>query len=239
VIPVETGMVLAAGLGTRLRPLTESMPKALVSVQGHTLLDRALDHLQAVGVNRVVVNTHYKAEMIERHLAGRKTPEIVLSHEPTLLDTGGGVAKALPHLGEPFFVVNSDAVWLNGRVPALTRLAAAFDPERHAAALLMQETVPAVGYEGRGDFSLDPVGVPRRRGESEVVPFLFAGIQLLSHRLFAGEPVAPYSMNRLWDKAIAQGRIVAVVHDGTWYDVGTLAGLAATEARLGELWFPR
>jgi MurNAc alpha-1-phosphate uridylyltransferase len=119
------------------------------------------------------------------------------------------------------------------------RLAAAFDPERHDAALLMQETVPAVGYDGRGDFSLDPVGVPRRRGENEVVPFLFAGVQLLSRRLFAGEPVAPYSMNRLWDKAIAQGRIVAIVHDGTWYDVGTVAGLAATESRLGELWFPR
>jgi MurNAc alpha-1-phosphate uridylyltransferase len=239
VIAVETGMVLAAGLGTRLRPLTESMPKALVTVQGRTLLDRALDHLQFVGVKRVVVNTHHKAEMIERHLADRKTPAITFSHEPTLLDTGGGVAKALPHLGEPFFVVNSDAVWLNGRAPALERLVGAFDPARHDAALLMQETVPAVGYEGRGDFSLDPVGVPHRRGENEVVPFLFAGVQLLSHRLFAGEPVAPYSMNRLWDKAIAQGRIIAIVHDGTWYDVGTVAGLAATESRLGELWFPR
>ena len=238
-IPVETGMVLAAGLGTRLRPLTDSMPKALVTVQGRTLLDRALDHLQSVGVKRVVVNTHHKSQMIERHLADRKTPEITLSYEPTLLDTGGGVANALPHLGEPFFVVNSDAVWLNGRVPALRRLAGTFDPEHHDAALLMQETVPAVGYDGRGDFSLDPVGVPRRRGESEVVPFLFAGVQLLSHRLFAGEPVAPYSMNRLWDKAIAQGRIIAIVHDGTWYDVGTVAGLAATESRLGELWFPR
>ena len=238
-IPVETGMVLAAGLGTRLRPLTDSMPKALVTVQGRTLLDRALDHLQSVGVKRVAVNTHYKSQMIERHLADRKTPEIILSHEPTLLDTGGGIANALPHLGDPFFVVNSDAVWLNGRVPALRRLAGAFDPEHHDAALLMQETVPAVGYDGRGDFSLDPVGVPRRRGESEVVPFLFAGVQLLSHRLFAGEPVAPYSMNRLWDKAIAQGRIIAIVHDGTWYDVGTVAGLAATESRLGELWFPR
>jgi MurNAc alpha-1-phosphate uridylyltransferase len=239
VIPVETGMVLAAGLGTRLRPLTDEKPKALVTVQGRTLLDRALDHLQFVGVKRVVVNTHHKSQMIERHLANRKTPEITLSHEPTLLDTGGGVANALPHLDEPFFVVNSDAVWLNGRVPALMRLAAAFDPDRHDAALLMQETVPAVGYDGRGDFSLDPVGVLRRRGENEVVPFLFAGVQLLSRRLFAGEPVAPYSMNRLWDKAIAQGRIVAIVHDGTWYDVGTLAGLAATESRLGELWFPR
>jgi MurNAc alpha-1-phosphate uridylyltransferase len=239
VIPVETGMVLAAGLGARLRPLTDSMPKALVTVQGRTLLDRALDHLQSVGVTRVVVNTHHKSEMIERHLSDRKTPAITLSHEPALLDTGGGVANALPLLGEPFFVVNSDAVWLNGRVPALTRLAGAFDPALHDAALLMQETVPAVGYEGRGDFSLDPVGVPHRRGESEVVPFLFAGVQLLSHRLFAGEPVAPYSMNRLWDKAIAQGRIIAIVHDGTWYDVGTVAGLAATESRLGELWFPR
>jgi MurNAc alpha-1-phosphate uridylyltransferase len=239
VTSVETGMVLAAGLGTRLRPLTDSIPKALVRVQGRTLLDRALDHLESVGVTRAVVNTHHKAEAVERHLAGRKTPAITISHEPVLLETGGGVAKALEHLGEPFFVVNSDAVWLNGSVPALTRLARAFDPERVDAVLLMQETVPAIGYEGRGDFFLDPVGVPRRRREHEVVPFVFAGVQLLSHRLFAGEPVAPYSMNRLWDKAIAQGRITTIVHDGTWYDVGTGAGLAATESRLGELWFPR
>jgi N-acetyl-alpha-D-muramate 1-phosphate uridylyltransferase len=239
VIPVETGMVLAAGLGTRLRPLTDANPKALVTVQGRTLLDRALDHLDAVGVKRAVVNVHHKAEMVERHLADRKAPAITISREPALLDTGGGVANALPHLGEPFFVVNGDAVWLNGRVPALMRLARAFDPKVHDAVLLMQETVPAVGYEGRGDFFLDPLGVPRRRREGEVVPFLFAGVQLLSHRLFAGEPVAPYSMNRLWDKAIAQGRIAAIVHDGTWYDVGTVAGLAATESRLGELWFPR
>lgn len=238
-ITVETGIVLSAGLGTRLRPITDAKPKALVTVQGRTLLDRALDHLESVGVKRAVVNTHHKAEMIEQHLAGRKTPAITISHEPLLLDTGGGIANALPHLGEPFFAVNSDAVWLNGRVPALTRLAQVFDPERHDCAFLMQETVPAVGYEGRGDFFLDQLGVPRRRRENEVVPFLFAGIQLLSHRLFAGEPVRPFSMNRLWDKAIAQGRIIAVVHDGTWYDVGTVAGLAATESRLGELWFPR
>ena len=238
-ISVETGMVLAAGLGTRLRPLTDAKPKALVTVQARTLLDRALDHLDAVGVKRAVVNVHHMAEMVEHHLADRKTPAITISREPALLDTGGGVANALPHLGEPFFVVNGDAVWLNGRVPALMRLARVFDSKVHDAVLLMQETVPAVGYEGRGDFFLDPLGVPRRRSEGEVVPFLFAGVQILSHRLFAGEPVAPYSMNRLWDKAIAQGRISAIVHDGTWYDVGTVAGLAATESRLGELWFPR
>jgi N-acetyl-alpha-D-muramate 1-phosphate uridylyltransferase len=239
VIAVETGMVLSAGLGTRLRPITNDRPKALVTVQGRTLLDRALDHLESVGVARVVVNTHHKAEMIERHLASRETPAITISHEPVLLDTGGGIANALPHLGEPFFAVNSDAVWLNGRVPALTRLARSFDPKVHDCALLMQETVPAVGYEGRGDFFLDQLGMPRRRRENEVVPFLFAGVQLLSHRLFKGQSVEPFSMNRLWDKAIETGRIVAIVHDGTWYDVGTVAGLAATESRLGELWFPR
>jgi N-acetyl-alpha-D-muramate 1-phosphate uridylyltransferase len=238
-IAVDSGMVLAAGLGTRLRPLTDSQPKALVTVQGRTLLDRALDHLQSVGVTRAVVNTHHMAEMIERHLASRKTPAITISREETLLDTGGGVAQALPHLGEPFYVINSDAVWLNGRVPALTRLARAYDAQRYDAVLLVQETVPAVGYDGAGDFFLDPIGLPRRRREGEVVPFLFAGVQLLSHRLFAGEPVAKYSMNRLWDKAMEQGRILCVVHDGTWYDVGTVAGLAATESRLGELWFPR
>ncbi|MGE5201282.1 MAG: nucleotidyltransferase family protein [Acidobacteriota bacterium] len=233
-IAVETGMVLAAGLGTRLRPITETLPKPLVVVRGRTLLDRALDHLEAVGVKRAVVNAHYKAEMIERHLAARERPAVVLSREERLLDTGGGVAEALPRLEEPFYVINSDAVWVDGPVPALTRLARAFDPARLDAVLLVHETVWAVGYEGLGDFFLDPWGVPRRRLEREVVPYLFAGVQLLSRRLFEGEEAGAFSMNRLWDKAMERGRILCLVHDSAWFDVGTPEGLAATEARLAE-----
>lgn len=233
-IAVESGMVLAAGLGRRLRPITETVPKPLVPIRGRTLLDRALDHLEAAGVATAVVNAYYKAEMVERHLAGRERPKIAISREESLLDTGGGVQQALPLLGEAFYVINSDAVWVDGPVPVLTRLARAFDPERHDALLLMHETVWAVGYDGLGDFFLDPWGVPRRRREREVVPYLFAGVQLLSQRLFEGEAPGAFSMNRLWDKAIARGRILCLVHDSAWFDVGTPAGLAATEARLAE-----
>jgi N-acetyl-alpha-D-muramate 1-phosphate uridylyltransferase len=232
---VESAMVLAAGMGTRLLPITEAKPKALVSLRNRTLIDRALDQLATVGVASVVVNLHYMSELVRRHLHGREWPRIAFSAEPELLDTGGGIAKALPQLGEPFFVVNCDAVWTDeGRSPALLRLARVFDPERHDAVLLLTKTVTAVGYEGPGDFLLDPQGRPQRRAEGEVAPFLYAGVQLLSHRLFAGEAVARYSINRLWDRTIEQDRIVAVVHEGAWFDPGTPTGLALAEARLVE-----
>lgn len=234
-IEIGTAMVLAAGLGTRLRPVTETIPKALVAVRGRTLIDRALDQLEAVGVERAVVNLHYKAELVRRHLQMRTRPRIAFSPEPELLDTGGGIVQALPQLDEPFFAVNCDAVWTDeGRLPALLRLARVFNPKRHDVVLLLTKTVTAVGYEGRGDFLLDPSGVPRRRLEREVAPFLYAGAQLLSHRLFTGEAVTRFSMNRLWDRAIEQGRIVAIVHEGAWFDPGTPAGLALTESRLTE-----
>ena len=234
-IEVGTGMVLAAGLGMRLRPITEATPKALVTVKGRTLLDRALDQLAAVGVASAVVNLHHKAELVERHLRSRQRPQVVLSPEPELLDTGGGIAKALANLGEPFFAINCDAIWTDaGRLPALSRLARVFDPARHDAVLLLTKTVTAVGYEGPGDFLLDPMGAPRRRPERELTPFLYAGAQLLSHRLFAGQTVQRFSINRLWDRAIAQNRVLAVVHEGAWFDPGTPAGLALTESRLLE-----
>jgi MurNAc alpha-1-phosphate uridylyltransferase len=229
---ITTGMVLAAGLGTRLRPITDSTPKPLVTVNGKTLLDRALDHLVLAGVELAVVNLHYKAAMIESHLTRRAKPSILFSPEEQLLDTGGGIAKALPHLGDPFFVINSDAVWVDGRVPALSRLARAWQPDRHDALLLVQPTVTAIGHDGPGDFFLDQWGIPRRRREREIVPFLYAGVQILSHRLFAGEADGKFSANRLWDKAIERGRIACVIHDGDWFDVGNPAGLAATEAEL-------
>jgi N-acetyl-alpha-D-muramate 1-phosphate uridylyltransferase len=228
----RSAMVLAAGLGTRLRPITDRLPKPLVPVCGRALIDHVLDRLVVAGVQRVVVNVHYKAEMVASHLATRHDLEIALSHEDALLDTGGGIMKALPLLDEIFYVVNSDVIWLDGKLSALTRLARAFDPARHDSRLLLQRTASAVGYDGPGDFMVDGMGTIRRREEREVTPYLFAGIQILHRRLFDGAAAGAFSMNPLWDRAIAAGRIAGIVHDGEWFHVGTQAGLALTEARL-------
>jgi MurNAc alpha-1-phosphate uridylyltransferase len=230
----KSAMVLAAGLGTRLRPLTEHLPKPLVEVGGRTLLDHAIDRLALVAVERVVVNVHYRAGMIAAHLARRDHPQIAISEEAELLDTGGGVRHALPLLGETFFVINSDVLWMDGRDHALARLAATFDPDRMDAVLLLQRTVTAVGYDGIGDYFLDPLGRPRRRREREVAPYLFAGIQLLHRRLFHGVDERVFSLVSLYDRAEAAGRLGAIVHDGEWYHVGTPEGLATTRERLSS-----
>jgi MurNAc alpha-1-phosphate uridylyltransferase len=230
----RTAMVLAAGLGTRLRPVTEIIPKPLIEVNGRTLLDHAIDRLALVGVERVVVNVHYKAAMVATQLARRDHPRIEISHEPELLDTGGGVAQALPLLGDVFFVVNSDVFWLDGRDRALQRLAAAFDPERMDAILLLQRTETAVGYEGSGDYLIDALGCPHRCSEREVAPFLFAGLQLLHRRAFAGISDRVFSLVRLFDRAEEAGRLQAIVHDGEWYHIGTPQGLAATRDQLSS-----
>jgi len=230
----RTAMVLAAGLGTRLRPVTESIPKPLIEINGRTLLDHAIDRLALVGVERVVVNVHYKAAMVAAQLARRDHPRIEISHEPELLDTGGGVARALPLLDDVFFVVNSDVFWLDYKDRALQRLAAAFDPERMDAILLLQRTKTAVGYEGSGDYFLDPLGTPRRRGEREIAPFIFGGLQLLHRRVFDAVAERRFSLNRIYDRAERAGRLHAIVHDGEWYHIGTPEGLATTRARLGS-----
>jgi MurNAc alpha-1-phosphate uridylyltransferase len=227
-------MVLAAGLGTRLRPITDTVPKPLVEINGRSLIDHALDRLTSAGVEHVVVNVHYKAAMIVQHLARRDYPQIEFSEETELLDTGGGVARALALLGEAFFVVNSDVFWLDGREAALLRLAAAFDPESMDAVLLLQPTATAVGYEGSGDYFLDVGRTPRRRREAEAAPYLFAGIQLLHRRLFDEIPGPAFSLVRLFDRAEAAGRLSAIVHDGDWYHVGTPEGLALTRERLAS-----
>ena len=234
IAPPRRAMVLAAGLGTRLRPLTDTVPKPLVELDGRTLLDHAIDRLVMTGVEQVVVNTHYLAAMIAEHLARRAHPRIEISEEPELLDTGGGVAQVLPSLGEAFFVVNADVFWLDGKDSALLRLARAFDPERMDAVLLLQRTVSAVGYEGSGDYLLDPAGYPRRRREREIAPYLFAGIQLLHRRLFDGWTDRVFSLVRLFDRAEQAGRLHAIVHDGEWYHIGTPAGLEATRSRLAS-----
>lgn len=227
----KSAMVLAAGLGTRMRPLTDELPKPLLEVAGRTLLDHAIDRLELAGVERVVVNLHYRAEQIAAHLAGRQRPHIEFSHEAERLETGGGVARALDRLDNAFFVVNSDVLWLDGTQFALTRLARAFVAERMDAVLLLQRAVGAVGYDGNGDYFLDPLGTPRRRGEREVAPYVFTGVQLLHRRLFAGVEETVFSLNRLYDQAEAAGRLHAIVHDGEWYHVGTPQGLATTRAR--------
>ncbi|HEV2301466.1 MAG TPA: nucleotidyltransferase family protein [Stellaceae bacterium] len=232
--PPKQAMVLAAGLGTRLRPLTESLPKPLVEIAGKTLLDHAIDRLELAGVEDVVVNLHYKPAMLEGRLARRERPKIKLSREEKLLDTGGGVRHALPLLGEAFYVLNGDVFWLDGRDYALTRLARAFDPRHMDAILLLQKTVSAVGYEGDGDYFLDPLGRPRRRREREIAPYLFAGIQLLHRRLFDGVEEPVFSLVKLFDRAEAAGRLAALVHDGEWFHIGTPEGLRATRERLAS-----
>jgi len=227
-------MVLAAGLGTRLRPVTETLPKPLIEINGRTLLDRAIDRLVLAGIESIVVNVHYKAAMIAAQLARRDHPRIEISHEAELLDTGGGVAAALPLLDEAFFVVNSDVFWLDGRESALARLAAAFDPESTDAVLLLQRTSTAVGYEGCGDYLLDEEGKPCRRAEREAVPFLFAGLQVLHRRAFSGISDRVFSLVRLFDQAERAERLRAVVHDGEWFHIGTPQGLAATRERLSS-----
>jgi MurNAc alpha-1-phosphate uridylyltransferase len=233
-IPPRSAMVLAAGLGARLRPVTETLPKPLIEINGRTLLDHAIDRLVLVGVERVVVNLHHKAAMVAAQLSRRATPRVEISEEPELLDTGGGIKRALPLLGEAFFAVNSDVFWLDGKDHALLRLASGFDPDHMDAILLLQRTVTAVGYEGSGDYFLDAFGKPRRRREHEVAPYLFGGIQLLHRRLFDGVPERTFSLVRLFDRAEEAGRLRAIVHDGEWYHIGTPEGLAATRERLSS-----
>jgi MurNAc alpha-1-phosphate uridylyltransferase len=229
----KSAMVLAAGLGTRLRPVTEIRPKALVELAGKTLLDHALDRLAEAGVENAVVNTHHLADRIERHLARRTWPRIRLSHEPEILDTGGGIAQALPLLGpDPFYVVNAKIVWQGGRKDALLQLAEAWNGAEMDGLLLMQPTATAVGYDGPGDFTMDQLGRLAWRPPQMVVPFVYAGIQILHPRLFEGAPKGAFSLHPLWSRAMEAGRLFGLRHDGAWYHIATAAGLAEVERRL-------
>ena len=228
---IHRAMVLAAGLGLRMRPITLTTPKPLVSVAGRTMLDRALDHLAVAGVQEMVVNTHWLADCVKEHLADHS--DISLSHEEELLETGGGVAKALPLLGhEPFYVVNSDIIWTDGETPALARLARAWVDQDMDALLLLQPTGNAVGYEGKGDFFINGNDTLRRRGDADTAPLLFSGVQILHPRLFEGCPSGKFSLNVLYDRALAENRLYGVVHDGGWYHVGSPEALPQVEALL-------
>ncbi len=234
--PPRRAMVLAAGLGLRMRPLTETRPKPLIGVAGRTLLDRALDALAAVGVTDAVVNLHYLGDMIEAHLANRTTPRIQWSDErDRLLETGGGVTKALPMLGDAnFYVVNADIAWRDGEVPALRRLAGTWDESAMDALLLLHPVEDATGYDGVGDFMLEPAGHLRRRRDGPAAPFVFTGVQILHRRLFAGAPAGPFSLTGLYDRAEAAGRLFGLIHDGDWHHIGTPAGLVTAEAHLRQ-----
>ena len=227
---LSTAMVLAAGLGTRMKPLTERLPKPLVLVAGRTLLDRALDRLAEAGVETAVVNLHHLGDMIADHLKGREKPKIVLSREQERLETGGGVRNALPLLGGgPFFAVNADVLWLNGPYDALARLKSHWRDAEMDALLLLHETTVAFGYDGAGDFLADPAGKLARRPEREIAPYLFTGVQVLHPRLFRDCPEGAFSLNVLYDRAITAGRLHGIVHDGEWFHVGTPEGLAEAE----------
>jgi MurNAc alpha-1-phosphate uridylyltransferase len=231
-------MILAAGLGTRMRPLTAEMAKPMLALQGRPLLDHALDRLAEARVEQVVVNTHWQSDTVEAHLAARaQPPRTLVLREETLRHTGGAVAAALAAgmLGEaPFFVVNGDAFWLDGPVLALARLADAMAIEGADAVLLLHRGAQVAGDVGAGDFALDEWGVPRRPHENEQVPYIFAGIQILAPRLFQDAPASPFSMNLIWDRAIAAGRLRAIVHDGIWFHLSTPPDLARAEADLRE-----
>jgi MurNAc alpha-1-phosphate uridylyltransferase len=229
----RTGMVLAAGRGERLRPITDTVPKPLVRVDEQSLLDHAIDRLVTAGVERIVVNVHYLAGQIIDHLHGRHDVEILISEEPEALETGGAVVRALPLLGDqPFYVLNGDCLWLNGRTSALERLARAWSAETDAV-LLLQRTATAIGYESEcGDFMLDQLGRLRRRLSYEVAPYLFAGVQLLSPSLFKNVPEGKFSLNLIYDRAAEADRLTAIVHDSEWYHISTPDGLDLVKTQL-------
>ena len=229
----KRAIVLAAGLGTRMRLHNGHVPKPLVKVGGKSLIDYALDRLADAGVERVVVNVHHLADAVERHLATRQRPQIVISDErATLHGTGGGVVKALPQLGAPFLLINADTVWLDGVKPNIARLAEAFDPGAMDALLLLAPTTDSIGYAGRGDFAMLPDGRLRRRGEREVVPFVYAGAAILTPALFAAAPAGAFALGLLFDRAAERGRLFGLRLEGVWMHVGTPEAVVAAEAAL-------
>lgn len=231
-----SAMVLAAGLGTRMRPLTDTRPKPLVELGGRALLDHVLDRLAEAGVARAVVNVHYLAERIETHVAGRTRPQILISDErDEILDTGGGVLKAISLLGPgSFFVHNSDSVWIENASPALDAMTAAWDEEKMDALLLLAPIEHSIGYAGAGDFFMADNGKLARRGDRDSAPYIFAGVSIAHPRLLEGCTEEPFSLNAPWNKAIAAGRLYGHRLDGLWMHIGTPEALSEAEALLKD-----
>ncbi len=238
---LDTAMVLAAGLGTRMRHLSEDRPKPLVELGGRCLIDHVLARLRAAGVKHVVVNVHYLADLLERHLAQYSQPKITISCErDQVLETGGGVKRALPLLGErPFFIHNSDSVWLEGEgeTSNLHRMAQFWDENRMDCLLLVAKRQNCLGYEGAGDFDFLGDNRLRRRQQGEIVPYVFTGVSIAHPRLFENSPQGPFSLNLLWDRAIKAGRLFGVRHHGLWMHVGTPEALRDAEAQLKQFEF--
>jgi len=233
---VTRAMIMAAGFGTRMRPLTNDRPKPLVEVRGRTLLDHALDRLVAAGVTMVVINLHYRTQQVKDHLAWRRDIEIRYSMEEEILGTGGGVVKALPNFdGEAFFVLNSDSVWVEDYVAPLIAMQRVWQPEKMDGLLLLAAMTTAMGYEGRGDFLLDANGHIARVPERTSSPYAYPGVQIVHPRLFADAPTGAFSTNVMWDRAIARGRLYGVRLEGVWIHVGTPEAQRDAEAYLGRL----
>ena len=233
----QTAMVLAAGLGKRMRPLTASRPKPLIEVAGQALLDHLLDKLRAAGVEKAVVNVHYLADAVEAHLAKDSHGlDIAISDERSLLlETGGGMVKAASLIdSDPFLVVNSDNLWIDGPADTLKLLASHWDGGKMDALLLLVPHARAQNHGGRGDFHMDRQGRLRRRDRTHVAPFVYTGIQIVSKRLLEGAPEGPFSTNLLWDRAMEEGRCFGAVHQGLWFDVGTPQSIKATELTLED-----
>jgi MurNAc alpha-1-phosphate uridylyltransferase len=229
-----TAMVLAAGLGKRMRPITDTLPKPLVRVGGRALIDHALDRLAEAGVETAVVNVHHLADLVEAHLRRRERPAIIISNERAqLLETGGGIKKALPVLGEkPFLLLNSDSLWIDGEKPNLVRMGQAWDPRRMDILLLLAARAESLGYEGKGDFAMDAAGRLRRLDGAAPAPLVYSGVAILKPQLFAQTPDGAFPLNLLFDRAIAAARLYGLPLEGQWLHVGTADAIAPAEERL-------
>lgn len=232
----KKAFVAAAGIGKRMRPLTATTPKPLIEVCGKSLIDYGLDALAAAGTELAVVNVHYIADLLEVHVSKRKTPKIIVSDErDMLLETGGGTVKALPHLGDqPFYYLNADSIWIEGVKPNFRFLAEMWDDDKMDGLLLLSTTVKAVGFEGLGDFTMDPDGRLKRRRENVAAPFVYASAAIFHPRLFKDAPSGKFSLNVLFDRAIAEGRLFGAQMGGTWLHVGTPAAISAAERAMRD-----
>lgn len=233
----RTAMVMAAGLGKRMRPLTASKPKPLIEVSGKPLLDHVLEKLRAAGVEKVVVNVHYLADALEAHLrnSAHGLGVEISDERGLLLETGGGLIKAEPMIDcDPFLALNSDNLWVDGPADTLKLLSSHWDSDRMDALLLLVPLARALNHKGMGDFHMDRVGRLRRRAHNKVAPFVFTGVQMLSKRALRDAPDGPFSTNVLWDRAIEEGRCFGAVHQGLWFDVGTPGSIKQTEAALQD-----
>lgn len=231
----DTAMVMAAGMGKRMRPLTASQPKPMVRVGGKPLIDHTLDRLAEAGITNAVVNVHYLADALESHLRGRSMPAVTISDErEQLLETGGGLIKAQDHLPDPFFCLNSDNIWLDGPKNAFRDLSEQWNADAMDALLLLVPHKGAANFTGKGDFHMDPHGRLKRRRSGRIAPYIFTGIQLVSKRLLRDAPDGPFSTNLLWDRAIEEERLYGVAFTGRWFEVGNPASIRPTEMALAD-----